>query len=109
MKIGTAAALLIFMLAGSAGNSLYASEAATGVDFEPPPDDYDWVQLTSDEWLKGELIALYDDELTFDSDSLGVLSLDWEDVRRFRGGRSHRISVQGHDSIAGRRNHPGKG
>ena len=31
----------------------------------PPPDKFDWIQLTSDEWLKGEFIALYDDALEF--------------------------------------------
>ena len=34
----------------------------------PPPDKFDWIQLTSDEWLKGEFIALYDDALEFDSE-----------------------------------------
>jgi len=33
----------------------------------PAPDTFDWIQLTSDEWLKGELIALYDGRLEFDS------------------------------------------
>jgi hypothetical protein len=28
----------------------------------PPSDKFDWIQLTSDEWLKGEFIALYDDD-----------------------------------------------
>ena len=53
----------------------------------PPPDMFDWIQLTSGEWLKGELIALYDDLLEFDSDELDDLTLDWEDVRQVRTGR----------------------
>jgi putative salt-induced outer membrane protein YdiY len=47
---------------------------------EPMPVDFDWIMLTSGEWLKGELIALYEDELEFDSDELDMLTLDWEDV-----------------------------
>lgn len=69
--------------------------------FEPPMDDYDWIQLTSDEWLKGELISLYDDQLTFESDILGVLKLDWEDVRVFRGHGEHRISLEGLETGTG--------
>ena len=62
--------------------------------FVPPIDEYDWIQLTSDEWLKGELISLYDDELTFESDNLGRLTIDWEDVRILRSHGS--LSVKAH-------------
>jgi len=70
-------------------------------DFLPPPDEYDWIQLTSDEWLKGELVSLFDDQLVFDSDNLGLLKLDWEDVRRFRGHGRYGISIQGRGPLAG--------
>lgn len=53
----------------------------------PPPDMFDWIQLKSGEWLKGELIALYDGSLEFDSDELDKLTLDWDDVRQVRTGR----------------------
>ena len=29
----------------------------------PMPEKFDWIQLTTDEWLKGELIAMYEDSL----------------------------------------------
>ena len=48
---------------------------------------FDWIQLKSGEWLKGELIALYDDKLEFDSDELDNLTFDWDDVRQVRTGR----------------------
>ncbi len=83
--------LFLMLLALLAPSTVAANTAA----FEPPPDEYDWVQLTSDEWLKGELISLYDDKLSFESDILGVLTLDWEDVRVFRGHGEHRISLEG--------------
>ena len=62
--------------------------------FEPPPDEFDWVQLTSDEWLKGELIAYYEDTLEFDSDNLGVLKIDWEDVKRIRTHAARGIIIE---------------
>ncbi len=55
-------------------------------NFAPPKDNNDWVQLTSDEWLKGEIKVMYNDVLEFDSDELGILSLDMEDIRQIRSG-----------------------
>lgn len=53
--------------------------------FNPPVDnDYDWMQLTSGEWLKGEFVSLYDFSVEFDSDELDILKIDWEDVRQIR-------------------------
>jgi hypothetical protein len=53
--------------------------------FVPPPDDkYDWIQLTSGEWLKGELKVLYDYEIEFDSDKLDLLTIDLDDVKQIR-------------------------
>ena len=56
-------------------------------DWQPPPpmpDDFDWIQLTSGEWLKGEIIAMYEDSLEFDSDELDDLTLAWEDIQHIR-------------------------
>ncbi len=46
--------------------------------------EFDWLKITSDEWLKGDIISMYDDELEFDSDEFGVKSFDWEDVSELR-------------------------
>lgn len=48
----------------------------------PPPDDtkWDWVRLTSGEWLKGEIKSMQDDQLEFDSDEMDLQTFDWEDV-----------------------------
>lgn len=45
-------------------------------------DGFDWIELTSGEWLKGEIKDMYDDRLRFDSDKLDLLTLDWEDVHQ---------------------------
>ena len=44
--------------------------------------EWDWIQLTSGEWLKGKLRSLEQEVLDFDSDNLGILELDWEDVQQ---------------------------
>ncbi len=46
--------------------------------------DFDWVKLTSDEWLKGDIVSMYDEKLEFDSDELDLQTIDWEDVAELR-------------------------
>lgn len=46
--------------------------------------DFDWLKLTSDEWLKGDIIAMYDEELEFDSDELGMQTIKLKDVAELR-------------------------
>jgi|SRR5688572_26902 len=72
--------------------------------FQPAPpaaDKFDWIQLKSGEWLKGELIALYDDSLEFDSAELDDLRFDWEDVRQVRTGRVVQVRLKDR-ALAGR-------
>ncbi len=43
-------------------------------------DTYDWMRLTSGEWLKGRLKHMRDDEIEFDSDKLDIVTFEWEKV-----------------------------
>jgi putative salt-induced outer membrane protein YdiY len=52
--------------------------------WQPPDDGFDWIELTSGEWLKGELKAMQNYELEFDSDELDLQTFDWDDVRQVR-------------------------
>lgn len=53
--------------------------------FVPPEDPkFDWVQLPSGEWLKGDVKVMYNYVLEFDSDELGILSLDFDDILQLR-------------------------
>ena len=45
---------------------------------------FDWIKLTSDEWLKGDILSMYEEELEFDSDELGILKLDWDKIAEMR-------------------------
>ena len=85
--------------------SVVKAEAQALPAFQPPspaPDAFDWVQLTSGEWLKGELIALYDGSLEFDSAELDDLTLDWDDIRQVRTGRVVQVRFRDRDSVTGR-------
>ena len=60
-------------------------------DLSPTPNKYDWVQTKSKEWFKGEIKALYNDKLEFDSDEVGLYTFDFEDIIRIKS--YHIISV----------------
>lgn len=68
--------------------------------FSPPPDpEFDWIQLDSGEWLKGDLKALYNFQLEFDSDELGLQTFDWEDIRRLRTAGPQELRVENGDGL----------
>jgi len=58
----------------------------------PMPDDFDWVQMTSGEWLKGEIIAMYDKELEFDSEEFDEQTLDWKDILQIRSAQTVQVA-----------------
>jgi len=60
---------------------------------QPPTDQFDWIQTTSGEWLKGELKVLYSAHLEFDSDEFGLQTLDWDDVAQLLGHGVKRVSI----------------
>lgn len=49
-------------------------------ELSPTPLKYDWVKSKSGEWFKGEIKALFDNKLEFDSDEIGLYTFDFEDV-----------------------------
>jgi putative salt-induced outer membrane protein YdiY len=67
----------------------------------PVPDAFDWVQLTSGEWLKGQIVAMYEQKLEFDSDKLGVLSLKWKDVKELRSAGTMEVAFDDGRVLAG--------
>jgi hypothetical protein len=68
--------------------------------FVPPEDDkFDWIQMNSGEWLKGEIKVMYNYSLEFDSDELDLLELDMDDVKFIRSSGYQEILVE-----VGRRN-----
>ncbi len=68
----------------------------------PPPDEFDWIQLTSGEWLKGEIVALYRSSLEFDSDKLDLLNLDWDDVEEVRSAGTMQVAFEDRSVVIGK-------
>jgi putative salt-induced outer membrane protein YdiY len=66
------------------------------LNWGPPADTFDWIQLKSGEWLKGSLKAMLDRELEFDSEELNDMTFDWKDIRQVRSPRTFSVlSVSG--------------
>ena len=45
---------------------------------------YDWLKLKSNEWLRGDILSMYKDELEFDSKKLKIQMIDWDEVVELR-------------------------
>ena len=71
----------------------------------PPTDQWDWIQTTSGEWLKGELKVMYEGSLEFDSDEFDLQTLDWEDVAQVHATGIKRVSI---DTPAGPKTYIGE-
>ena len=76
-------------------------EGSSWDGFAPPADEFDWIQLTSKEWLKGDIKVFFEDELEFDSDHFGVINIDFEDIRRLRSNTLQAIRIDDNDPILG--------
>jgi hypothetical protein len=63
---------------------------------------WDWVLLTSGEWLKGTIELMRDYEMEFDSDELGILKLEMEDVAGFYANRTHTYLFEHGVTVTGR-------
>lgn len=100
------AAMVLVMVASLASGQTTDPEEKPelSITWAPPPPvpkDWDWIMLKSGEWLKGDIIALYEDKLEFDSDELDTLNLDWEDVVRLRSPRQNSIRFEGNVIVKG--------
>jgi len=75
--------------------TVWADEEARGWQPPPPmPDDFDWVQMTSGEWLKGEIIAMYEDSLDFNSKKFDMQTLDWKDIKEIRSAQIVQVAFE---------------
>jgi hypothetical protein len=88
MKISLILITLGFMLTP-------AFSAESWDDFDPPVDTkYDWIQLTSGDWLKGDFKVMYDAVIEFDSDELDLQEFDLDDVKQLRTRDAQTIRIE---------------
>jgi len=78
-----------------------ASAENRTTDWMPKAKKFDWIQLASGEWLKGELKSMYNNKLEFDSDKLDLLTIDWEDVKYLQSVQLGNVKIENSGSIIG--------
>ena len=65
-------------------------------------DTYDWLRLTSGEWLKGEVHWMREKDIEFDSDKLDLLTFSWSKVSQLHSPRINTYVFEGRVDVAGR-------
>jgi putative salt-induced outer membrane protein YdiY len=65
------------------------------------PKKYDWIRLTSGEWLKGDVLSMRNDKFEFDSDEMDEQSFDWEDIAELRSSRKYTYVFADRTSLVG--------
>ncbi len=80
-------------------------QSATAQWFSPIIDrevkKWDWLTLDSGEILKGKVSVMYREDLEFDSDHFGVITIDWDDVAELRTSNSQSIQTIDKEIIVG--------
>ena len=76
-------------------------DEASSKPWLPAAKEFDWVQLTSGEWLKGEIKSMYNESLEFDSDKLDLLSIDWGDVKYLKSYRPSSVNIEYREPVTG--------
>jgi len=64
-------------------------------------DTYDWLRLTSGEWLKGEVHWMREKDIEFDSDKLDLLTFSWSKVSELHCPRVNTYVFEGRIDVAG--------
>ena len=89
-RVACSRIVVVLAIAITASQVKAQAPAVPPTDFNPrwqvdaTPVDADWIQLKSSEWLKGKLFGMYDNQLEFDSDEMGLRTIDWEDIYEVR-------------------------
>ena len=70
-------------------------------ELSPTPKAYDWVETKKGEWFKGQIKGMFDDELEFDSEEIGVYTFDFDDIKQIKSYHIIDVNVEGVATIPG--------
>ncbi len=77
------------------------SSSAPDLSWVPPEDAFDWIQLKSGEWLKGQIKAMQNRQIEFESEKLNSLTFDWKDIRQLRSPRIVDVLFKDRTQVSG--------
>ena len=97
---------LLLLLCGLGGFHGLAAETnapskKTWAPPEPAPDDFDWIQLNTGEWLKGRIKGMQDRKLDFNSEKFDDQTFDWKDIRLLRSPRTIDMLFDNRKKVSG--------
>ena len=81
---------------------LSLSAVVSASDWLPPEDEFDWLRLNNGEWLKGELVAMYDEKLKFQSDKLGEQEISIGDIVYLRTAKIQSLRLLNGEILMGK-------
>lgn len=70
-------------------------------ELSPTPVNFDWVQTKKGEWFKGEIKGMFDDELEFDSQEVGIYTFDFADIKQIKSYHILDVNIEGVANIPG--------
>lgn len=70
-------------------------------ELSPHPEKDDWIQTKSGEWFRGEIKALYDGDLEFDSDELGFHTFSFSSIVQIKSYQIISVNIENLASFAG--------
>jgi len=81
-----------------------SAELTSDVHAPPRPGtgDFDWIHFKNGEWLKGEIKDLQDKSFSFESDKLGTLQLNWDDIHAVYSSIQHTCVFEDNTSVLGK-------
>ncbi len=91
----------VFEATDSSGKVDVSKLRSTWEELTPTAKTYDWVRTTSGEWFKGEIKALYNDNLEFDSSEIGLYTFDFDDVTNIKSYNVMSVNIEGLASFVG--------
>lgn len=95
-------ALLIATMAAVAADPPKPGKQLPDLGWVPPEDSFDWIQLKSGEWLKGEFKALQEREIEFDSEEMEYQSFEADKIRQLRTADPVQIKLISGEVYSGR-------
>jgi hypothetical protein len=95
-------ALLLASVVTAAESPPKTGKELPDLSWLPPEDGFDWIQLKSGEWLKGEFKGMQERQLDFDSSELDIQSFEWEKIRQVRTASDVEIRLVDGDIHIGR-------
>jgi hypothetical protein len=96
------ALLLTSLVATAADSTPKTGKELPDLSWLPPEDGFDWIQLKSGEWLKGEFKGMQERRLDFDSSELDIQQFEWEKIRQVRTAGEVEIRLVDGEIFSGR-------